>query len=158
MAKTKSRIQPFLEAVRNARQLIFTVIVIAIFAIAWLVQGGTIDMPEWTKDMRHLDGDDWTKYAVIIIVADVTDADTDKQLSTFEYKSDPYMQDYGTGTECNNNCSPTVTEQRYINTEIIDTGFGKTIATAQGATYSGLTSTNGGKVRKISEIWVPKMV
>ncbi|KAI1032159.1 hypothetical protein LB505_013762, partial [Fusarium chuoi] len=71
MAKTKSRIQPFLEAVRNARQLIFTVIVIAIFAIAWLVQGGTIDMPEWTKDMRHLDGDDWTKYAVIIIVATV---------------------------------------------------------------------------------------
>ncbi|KAL7760903.1 hypothetical protein ACKLNR_007438 [Fusarium oxysporum f. sp. zingiberi] len=69
MAKTKSRIQPFLEAVRNARQLIFTVIVIAIFAIAWLVQGGSIDMPEWTKDMRHLEGDDWTKYAVIIIVA-----------------------------------------------------------------------------------------
>ncbi|KAF5577581.1 hypothetical protein FPCIR_12025 [Fusarium pseudocircinatum] len=69
MAKAKSRIQPFLEAVRNARQLIFTVIVIAIFAIAWLVQGGTIDMPEWTKDMRHLDGDDWTKFATIIIVA-----------------------------------------------------------------------------------------
>ncbi|KAF4957457.1 hypothetical protein FGADI_3093 [Fusarium gaditjirri] len=69
MAKTKSRIQPFLEAVRNARQLIFTIVVIAIFAIAWLVQGGSIDMPEWTKDMRHLDGDDWTKYAVIIIVA-----------------------------------------------------------------------------------------
>ncbi|KAF5704613.1 hypothetical protein FMUND_12419 [Fusarium mundagurra] len=69
MAKTKSRIQPFLEAIRNARQLIFTVIVIAIFAIAWLVQGGTIDMPEWTKDMRHLDGDEWTKFAAIIIVA-----------------------------------------------------------------------------------------
>ncbi|KAF5611950.1 uncharacterized protein FSUBG_1977 [Fusarium subglutinans] len=120
MAKTKSRIQPFLEAVRNARQLIFTVIVIAIFAIAWLVQGGTIDMPEWTKDMRHLDGDDWTKYAVIIIVA------------------------------------------MYINIEITlagaDTSFGKTIATAQGATYSGLTSTNGGKVRKISQIWVPRTV
>ncbi|KAF5254021.1 hypothetical protein FANTH_1203 [Fusarium anthophilum] len=156
MAKTKSRIQPFLEAVRNARQLIFTVIVIAIFAIAWLVQGGTIDMPEWTKDMRHLDGDDWTKYA------DVTDADTDKQLSTFEYKSGPYIHGYGTDTECNNNCSPTVTEQRYISTEITlagaDTSFGKTIATTEGATYSGLTSTNGGKVRKISEIWVPKMV
>ncbi|KAF5535800.1 hypothetical protein FMEXI_10636 [Fusarium mexicanum] len=137
MAKTKSRTQPFLEAVRNARQLIFTVIVIAIFAIAWLVQGGTIDMPEWTKDMRHLDGDDWTKYAVIIIVADVTDADTDKQMSTFEYKSGPYMHGYGTGTECNN-CSPTVTEQS--------------------ATYSGLTSTNGSEVREISEIRVPKMV
>lgn len=69
MAKTKSRIQPFIEGVRNARQLIFTVVVIAIFAIAWLVQGGSIDMPQWTKDMRHLEGDDWTKYAVIIIVA-----------------------------------------------------------------------------------------
>ncbi|KAJ4149200.1 hypothetical protein NW754_000640 [Fusarium falciforme] len=45
---------------------------------------------------------------------EVTDADTGKQLSVFEYKSGPYMRGYGTGTECNNNCSPTVSEQRYL--------------------------------------------
>lgn len=93
---------------------------------------------------------------------EVTDADTGKQLSFFEYKSGPYMRGYGTGTECNNNCSPTIAEQRYINTEITlagaDPSFGNTIATAQKATYKGLTSTNGGKVWKIKEIRIPAMV
>jgi hypothetical protein len=93
---------------------------------------------------------------------EVTDADTGKQLSVFEHKSGPYMRGYGTGTECNNNCSPTVSEQRYLNTEITlagaDPNFGKTISTAQKATYKGLTSTEGGKVWKISEIRVPAMV
>ncbi|RSL70923.1 hypothetical protein CEP52_006361 [Fusarium oligoseptatum] len=93
---------------------------------------------------------------------EVTDADTGKSLSSFEYKSGPYMRGYGTGTECNNNCSPTIAEQRYINTEITlagaDPTFGNTIATAQKATYKGLTSSQGGKVWKISEIRIPKMV
>ncbi|KAF5021561.1 hypothetical protein F66182_6390 [Fusarium sp. NRRL 66182] len=93
---------------------------------------------------------------------DVTDADTGKTLSTFQYKSGPYMRGYGTGTECNANCSPTVAEQRYINTEITlagpDPDFGRTISTAQRATYSGLTNANGGKVWKIAEMKIPKMV
>ncbi|KAM5347831.1 hypothetical protein ACJ41O_007655 [Fusarium nematophilum] len=92
----------------------------------------------------------------------VTDADTGAHLSSFEYKSGPYMRGYGTGTECNNNCSPTVAEQRYINTEITlagaDANFGKTISTSQGATYKGLAASNGNKVWKISEIRIPAMV
>ncbi|TDZ37533.1 hypothetical protein CTRI78_v011094 [Colletotrichum trifolii] len=92
----------------------------------------------------------------------VTDADTGAQLSTFEHKSGPFMRGYGTGTECNANCSPTVAKQQYVDTEITlagpDTGFGKTIATAQKATYSGLSSSQGGKVWTIKEINVPAMV
>ncbi|KAH7150351.1 hypothetical protein B0J13DRAFT_674039 [Dactylonectria estremocensis] len=91
----------------------------------------------------------------------VTDADTSAALSSFEYKSGPYMRGYGTGTECNDGCTPTIAEQRYVNTVItlsgVDTNFGNTIATSQGATYSGLTSSEGGKVWTISEIVVPSM-
>ncbi|EEU40120.1 uncharacterized protein NECHADRAFT_105885 [Fusarium vanettenii 77-13-4] len=110
---------------------------------------------EWCITYTLLsDNDTWRQ--------DVTDADTGKQLSVFEHKSGPFMRGYGTGTECNGGCSPTVSEQRYLNTEITlaaaDPNFGKTIATAQKATYKGLTSTNGGKVWKISEIRVPAMV
>ncbi|KAF4469456.1 hypothetical protein FALBO_3648 [Fusarium albosuccineum] len=100
------------------------------------------------------DNDTWRQLA--------TDADTGKELSRFEYKSGPYMRGYGTGTECNDNCSPTTSEQRYINTEITlagaDPSFGSTIGTSQGATYSGLTNTGNGKVWKIAEIRIPKMV
>ncbi|CAG9952615.1 unnamed protein product [Clonostachys rosea f. rosea IK726] len=93
---------------------------------------------------------------------DVTDADTGAVLSTFSYKSGPFMRGYGTGTECNDGCSGTIAEQRYINTEITlagsDKNFGKTIATSQGATYSGLASNSDGSVWTISEIRIPKMV
>ncbi|KAH9229564.1 hypothetical protein K456DRAFT_1752904 [Colletotrichum gloeosporioides 23] len=92
----------------------------------------------------------------------VTDADTGAKLSSYEYKSGPFMRGYGTGTECNANCSPTVAKQQYINTEITlagaDPNFGKTIATAQKATYTGLASSQGGKVWTIKEINVPAMV
>ncbi|KAH8736356.1 hypothetical protein BGZ61DRAFT_490042 [Ilyonectria robusta] len=92
----------------------------------------------------------------------VTDADTGAALSSFSYKSGPYMRGYGTGTECNGGCSPTVSAQRYINTVITlagaDPNFGKTISTSQGATYTGLTSSQGGKVWTITEINVPAMV
>jgi len=38
-----------------------------------------------------------------------------------------------------------------------DTNFGSTISKAGGATYSGLTSSQGGKVWTISQIDVPAM-
>ncbi|KAI8268326.1 hypothetical protein K4K58_005465 [Colletotrichum sp. SAR11_239] len=92
----------------------------------------------------------------------VTDADTGAKLSSYEYKSGPFMRGYGTGTECNANCSPTIAKQQYINTEITlagaDPNFGKTLATAQKATYTGLASSQGGKVWTIKEINVPAMV
>lgn len=68
---------------------------------------------------------------------------------------------YGTGTECNDNCSGTIAEQKYLNTVITlaeaDTTFGSTIAKAGGAAYTGLTSSQGGKVWTISQITVPAM-
>ncbi|KAK0382064.1 hypothetical protein CLIM01_00609 [Colletotrichum limetticola] len=92
----------------------------------------------------------------------VTDADTGAKLSSFEHKSGPFMRGYGTGTECNANCSPTIASQKYIDTVITlagpDNGFGKTVATAQKATYSGLSSSQNGKVWTIKEINVPAMV
>ncbi|KAK1622939.1 hypothetical protein BDP81DRAFT_465720 [Colletotrichum phormii] len=91
----------------------------------------------------------------------VTHADTDAKLSSFEHKSGSFMRGYGTGTECNANYSPTVSAHKYIDTVITltgpDTGFGKTIATAQKATYSSLSSSQSGKIRTINAINVPAM-
>jgi hypothetical protein len=92
----------------------------------------------------------------------VTNADTGAALSSFSYKSGPYMRGYGTGTECNDNCSGTIAAQKYLNTVITlagaDTTFGSTIATAAGGTYKGLTSSNGGQVWTIAQIDIPAMV
>ncbi|KAL1610457.1 hypothetical protein SLS60_002125 [Paraconiothyrium brasiliense] len=99
------------------------------------------------------DGQTWVQTA--------TDVTSGKQLSTFSYKSGPYMRGYGTGTECNNGCSGTIAAQLYENTVITlasaDSTFGNTISTSQGATYSGLTNAGGGKVWTIAKINVPKM-
>ena len=68
---------------------------------------------------------------------------------------------YGTGTECDDNCSGTIAAQKYLNTVITlasaDTTFGSTIASAGGATYTGLSSTQGGKVWTIKQIDIPSM-
>ncbi|KAK6339142.1 hypothetical protein TWF718_008566 [Orbilia javanica] len=91
----------------------------------------------------------------------VTNAVTGALLSTYSSASGPYMRGYGTGTECNDNCSGTIAAQSYINTVITlasaDTTFGGTIAVAGGATYSGLTSSDGGKVWSIASINIPAM-
>lgn len=47
---------------------VFALIVFLIFVSTFLVQGGTIDMPDWTKDLRKYDGEQWEEYATIIIV------------------------------------------------------------------------------------------
>jgi len=99
------------------------------------------------------DGETWLQTA--------TNSATGAVLSTFSYKSGPYMTGYGTGTECDDGCTGTVSAQTYTNTVITlasaDTTFGSTIATSQGATYTGLTSSEGGKVWTIATINVPKM-
>ncbi|KAJ5861292.1 uncharacterized protein N7529_008602 [Penicillium soppii] len=91
----------------------------------------------------------------------VTNGQTGALLSTYSHASGPYMRGYGTGTECDDNCSGTIAAQKYLNTVITlasaDTTFGSTIAKAGGATYSGLSSSQGGKVWTITEIDVPAM-
>ncbi|KAJ5103204.1 hypothetical protein N7532_003733 [Penicillium argentinense] len=108
----------------------------------------------------------------------VTNAETGATLSTYSYASGPYMTgyaiglkvglsnelttiSYGTGTECNSDCTGTIEVQQYLDTTITlasaDTSFGNTIASASGATYTGLSSSQNGKVWKISTINIPAM-
>ncbi|KAJ6099005.1 hypothetical protein N7467_000540 [Penicillium canescens] len=91
----------------------------------------------------------------------VTNAVTGALLSTYSLASGPYMRGYGTGTECNDHCSGTIAAQKYLNTTITlagaDTTFGSTIAKAAGASYTGLGSSQGGKVWTIAEIDIPAM-
>ncbi|KAJ5788751.1 hypothetical protein N7457_003741 [Penicillium paradoxum] len=91
----------------------------------------------------------------------VTNGQTGDLLSTYSYASGPYMRGYGTGTECNDNCSGTIAAQKYLNTVITlaspDTTFGATIASAGGATYTGLSSSENGKVWTITQIDIPAM-
>lgn len=72
------------------------------------------------------------------------------------------MTGYGTGTECDDNCSGTIAVQQYLNTMITlagaDTSFGSTIATAEGATYTGLASSDDGTFWTIETINIPAMV
>ena len=88
----------------------------------------------------------------------MTNAQTGAELSTYTKASGP-VTGYGTGTECDDDCTGTVAAQQYLNTVITldaaDTTFGDTIATAQGATYLGLTNEQGGKVWKIASIKIP---
>ncbi|KAH8896792.1 hypothetical protein GQ53DRAFT_713594 [Thozetella sp. PMI_491] len=100
------------------------------------------------------DGTTWLQTA--------SDASTGAVLSTYSHNSGPYMTGYGTGTECDGGCSGTVAVQTYTNTVLTlaaaDTTFGNTISTSQGATYSGLTSSNGGQIWTVAKITVPAMV
>ncbi|KAL4951136.1 hypothetical protein BDW69DRAFT_196688 [Aspergillus filifer] len=95
-------------------------------------------------------------------VQTVSNAQTGDVLSTYSSQSGPYMTGYGTGTECNEDCTGTPEEQKYINTEITlasaDTTFGDTIASAGSASYEGLKSSEGGKVWTIESITIPPMV
>ncbi|KKY15340.1 hypothetical protein UCDDS831_g07663 [Diplodia seriata] len=91
----------------------------------------------------------------------VSDADTGKNLTYFQHDSGPYMRGYGTGTECQSDCTGTIDEQKYLNTVITladaDTTFGSTVGSSQGAKYSELKQTEGGKVWTIDTITVPAM-
>ncbi|GLI79927.1 hypothetical protein PoHVEF18_008275 [Penicillium ochrochloron] len=91
----------------------------------------------------------------------VTNAETGALLSTYSRASGPYMTGYGTGTECDSDCTGTIAAQKYLNTTITlasaDTTFGSTIATAQSATYTGLKSSQNGKVWVIDTINIPSM-
>ncbi|KAL2832685.1 hypothetical protein BJY01DRAFT_260073 [Aspergillus pseudoustus] len=94
-------------------------------------------------------------------VQTVTNVGTGAVLSTYSSQSGPYMRGYGTGTECNDGCTGTSSEQQYINTEITlasaDSTFGDTIATAGSATYEGLASSSDGAVWTIEKIVIPAM-
>ncbi|KAK7708406.1 hypothetical protein SLS57_008987 [Botryosphaeria dothidea] len=91
----------------------------------------------------------------------VTNADTGDNLSYFAYDSGPYMTGYGTGTECDDSCTGTVSEQQYLNTTITlasaDTTFGDTLGSSGNATHSDIVSSQGGKVWTIEKITIPAM-
>ncbi|KAJ5765504.1 hypothetical protein N7520_005063 [Penicillium odoratum] len=91
----------------------------------------------------------------------VTNIETGDLLSTYSIAAGPYMTGYGTGTECDDDCTGTIAAQKYLNTTITlksaDTTFGDTIATAAGATYTGLASSQGGKVWTIAAMNIPAM-
>lgn len=69
---------------------------------------------------------------------------------------------YGTGTECDDNCAGTIATQTYLNTVITlasaDPTFGSTLVVSGGTTYTGLASSEGGKIWTIASISIPAMV
>ena len=73
-----------------------------------------------------------------------------------------YFGSYGTGTECDNDCSGTIATQTYLNTVITlasaDPTFGSTLGVSGGTTYTGLASSEGGKIWTIESISIPAMV
>ncbi|KAE9377179.1 hypothetical protein N431DRAFT_402003 [Stipitochalara longipes BDJ] len=102
---------------------------------------------------RSADGLSWTQ--------NVTNAITGAYLSSFVHDSGP-MTGWGTGTECDSNCSGTIAPQTYKNTTITlaysDTAFGNTLGVSGGTTYTGLKVSADGTVWTIESINVPAMV
>ncbi|KAL1305769.1 hypothetical protein AAFC00_003939 [Neodothiora populina] len=94
-------------------------------------------------------------------VQNVTNALTGAYYSSFSHKSGPYMTGYGTGTECDDSCTGTISSQRYLNTTITlrsaDTTFGDTLTSSGGANHTGIEMLQGGKVWRIAEIYLPAM-
>ncbi|PQE03563.1 hypothetical protein CJF31_00010143 [Rutstroemia sp. NJR-2017a BVV2] len=90
----------------------------------------------------------------------VTNALTGAALSSFSRESGP-MTGWGTGTECDSECTGTVAAQVYLNTTIVlagaDEGFGTTLSLSGGTTHSGVSTVDGGKTWKIERIEVPAM-
>ncbi|PQE06240.1 hypothetical protein CJF30_00005192 [Rutstroemia sp. NJR-2017a BBW] len=90
----------------------------------------------------------------------VTNALTGKALSRFSRESGP-MTGWGTGTECDSECTGTVAKQVYLNTTIVlagkDEAFGKTLGLSGGTTHSGVSTVDGGKTWKIEKIEIPAM-
>ncbi|KAF4614387.1 hypothetical protein G7Y89_g15350 [Cudoniella acicularis] len=105
------------------------------------------------KYSRSADGLTWYQ--------NVTNALTGSYLSSFAHTSGP-MTGWGTGTECDSNCSGTIATQVYKNTTIklasADASFIKTLSTSGGTTYSGLKMSADGKTLTIDKISVPAMV
>lgn len=68
---------------------------------------------------------------------------------------------YGAGTECNKDCTGTVAAQKHPGTVITladaDETFGDTMSTAGGASYKGLSLSEGGKAWTIQEMDIPSI-
>jgi hypothetical protein len=79
MAKIKSGRHSALRRIRRNSALtrtlagiwhvIFMVIVFGIFTATYLVQAKVIFMPDWTKDLRKYDHDDFVRYSSILVVS-----------------------------------------------------------------------------------------
>lgn len=71
------------------------------------------------------------------------------------------MTGWGTGTECDDDCTGTIATQYYLNTTIelesADADFSSTLGVSGGTTYSGLTNEENGRIWKIANITVPSM-
>ncbi|KFY28025.1 hypothetical protein V493_03159 [Pseudogymnoascus sp. VKM F-4281 (FW-2241)] len=91
----------------------------------------------------------------------VTNAVISALLSTYASDSGPFMRGHGTGAECNDGCSGTITPQTYSNTIITlaeaDTTFGDTLGVFGGTAYTSLASSEGGKVWTVESISIPAM-
>lgn len=118
-------------------------------------EGSPVSGDTPVKIVYELEGTTW--------VQTVTNANTGAALSSYsiDVGAGATMTGYGTGTECDDSCSGTIAAQTYTNTVITlleaDTTFGNTIATSNGATYSGLTSSESGKVWTIASMNIPAM-
>lgn len=94
----------------------------------------------------------------------MSDAVTGKLLSSFQKTSGP-MLGWGTAIECNDYngvaCTGTVAQQTYVNSTIIldaaDSTFINTLGTSGGATYSKMSTADGGKTWTIPKITIPAM-
>ncbi|KAL0937044.1 uncharacterized protein CTRU02_209260 [Colletotrichum truncatum] len=94
-------------------------------------------------------------------VQSATNIATGKLLTSLTSDSGLHQSGVGTAVECNKDCATTVSEHTYVDWEIrldkADPNFADTFGVSQGATYTGMTSEQGGKIWKIAKIVIPKM-
>ncbi|KAF7537749.1 hypothetical protein G7054_g3451 [Neopestalotiopsis clavispora] len=94
----------------------------------------------------------------------MSDAVTGDLLSTFNKTSGP-MLGWGTAIECNDDngseCTGTISEQTWVNSTIIleaaDETFIDTLGASNGATYTDMLTTDGGKTWTFAKLTIPAM-
>ncbi|KAI2613213.1 uncharacterized protein GGS25DRAFT_478969 [Hypoxylon fragiforme] len=67
--KTKSQPSPIHRSFVGFVQALFALAVFAIFVIAWLVQGGSIPLPQWAKNLNGLSPELQGTYQAALIPA-----------------------------------------------------------------------------------------
>ncbi|KAI0379641.1 hypothetical protein F5Y04DRAFT_127196 [Hypomontagnella monticulosa] len=68
-AKVKRRVSSLRRSIIGILQAVFAIAIFAIFVIAWLVQGGSIPLPQWAKAWNGVSPELQATYAAALIPA-----------------------------------------------------------------------------------------
>ncbi|KAK0466914.1 uncharacterized protein EV420DRAFT_1474327 [Desarmillaria tabescens] len=121
-----------------------------------VVNGATTQL---NGDLTPLDGDQ----SITIHYKADDNLTWDQVISTLQSYDGPLLNGgFGTGTECQSDCTGSTSVQKYTNTTIVlqsaDPSFSSTLGKGTGVVASDMVTADGGKTWTIASIQIPAMV